>query len=98
MSDYISREALITAVEGNPYVTDSVKSYVRCTARSIPSADFHPVVKGKWIEYTRVVVPEPYNKWEQAWKCDKCGFDDGFPAYNFCPNCGADMREEIDHA
>ena len=39
MNDYISREALIKAVEGNPYVTDSVKSYVRCTAKSIPTAD-----------------------------------------------------------
>ena len=46
---------------------------------------------GQWIEYTKVIIPEPYNKWEQAWKCSECGFDDGFVAYNYCPNCGAKM-------
>jgi len=45
MNDYISREALIKAVDGNPYVTESVKSYVRCTAKNIPSADVVGVVR-----------------------------------------------------
>lgn len=49
---------------------------------------------GRWIEYTKVIVPEPYNKWEQAWKCSECGFDDGFIAYSYCPNCGARMATE----
>ena len=50
-----------------------------------------PVRHGRWIEYTKVIIPEPYNKWEQAWKCSECGFDDGFVAYNYCPYCGAKM-------
>ena len=54
------------------------------------------MVHGCWIEYTKVIIPEPYNKWEQAWKCSECGFDDGFVAYNFCPNCGARMDGEND--
>ena len=58
---------------------------------SIPAADVAPVRHGQWIEYTKVIIPEPYNKWEQAWKCSECGFDDGFVAYNYCPNCGAKM-------
>lgn len=45
MDDYISREALIKAVEGNPYVTDSIKSYLRCTAKNIPAADVVEVVR-----------------------------------------------------
>lgn len=49
--------------------------------------------KGDWIEYTKVIVPEPYNKWEQAWKCSECGFDDGFWDWKFCPCCGARMVE-----
>ena len=57
----------------------------------IPPADVAPVRHGRWIEYTKVIIPEPYNKWEQAWKCSECGFDDGFVGYNFCPNCGARM-------
>ena len=30
------------------------------------------------------------------WKCSECGcvFEDEKPTYNFCPNCGADMRKE----
>ena len=30
------------------------------------------------------------------WKCSVCGctFEDEKPNYNFCPNCGADMRGE----
>ena len=55
------------------------------------TVDAVPVVHGRWIEYTKVIIPEPYNKWEQAWKCSECGFDDGFVAYNYCPNCGAKM-------
>ena len=29
------------------------------------------------------------------WQCSECGcvFEDEEPTYNFCPNCGADMRE-----
>lgn len=61
---------------------------------SIPAADVEPVRHGRWIEYTKVIIPDPYNKWEQAWKCSECGFDDGFVAYNYCPNCGAKMDGE----
>ena len=61
----------------------------------VPAADVAPVVHGRWIEYTKVIIPEPYNKWEQAWKCSECGFDDGFVAYNFCPNCGGRMDLEV---
>ena len=60
------------------------------------SFDVAPVKHGRWIEYTKVIIPEPYNKWEQAWKCSECGFDDGFVAYNYCPNCGARMNGERD--
>lgn len=30
------------------------------------------------------------------WECSECGcvFEDEEPTYNFCPNCGADMREK----
>lgn len=97
MSDYISREALIKAVEGNPYVTDSVKSYVRCTARSIPSADVHPVVKGKWI------IHKPFDSGRhncnECIECSVCGTWFGHDCYeisNFCPSCGADMRQTGD--
>lgn len=58
--------------------------------------------KGKWIphreksrEYigtTLIHVTYDYRL------CDTCGYrvENGRPMYNFCPNCGADMREEQD--
>lgn len=84
MSDYISREALIKAVEGNPYVTDSVKSYVRCTARSIPSADVRENVKARWIDMGDHLL------------CSGCGATHYGADKNFCPNCGAGIREETE--
>ena len=54
--------------------------------------------KGKWIphnEKTReyigtVLVNVEY----EYWLCDSCGYrvNNGQPLYNFCPNCGVDMR------
>ena len=59
----------------------------------MPKVDAVPVVRGKWME-----IPEA-----EMFMCSECGepglsFDDVYvydlkPA-NFCPNCGADMRED----
>ena len=92
MAEYIEKNvaiARLTALEiGNPCATmTDAKRQISDTR----PADVAPVRNGQWIEYTKVIIPEPYNKWEQAWKCSECGFDDGFVAYNYCPNCGAKM-------
>ncbi len=51
----------------------------------VPAADFQPVVRGKWE-----------NTGSDVWKCSACGY--GIMPWNagvnYCPNCGADMREE----
>lgn len=53
------------------------------------SADVRPVVRGRWIK----CVGE--NGVTSACRCSLCGFEDNrFSVFNFCPNCGADMREE----
>ena len=54
---------------------------------TIPAADVRPAVRGKWIKPTR--VPD-----SMLDECSVCGFDTGAYTFNFCPNCGADMREE----
>lgn len=66
----------------------AVQAYANAISK-IPAADVRPVVRGEWkwemYQYT------PY--------CSICG-ERGFPGpangkkYNFCPNCGSDMREE----
>ena len=48
----------------------------------IPAADVRPVVRGKWKVYNNTYM------------CSSCGQPVSFWQSNFCPNCGADMREE----
>lgn len=92
MSDYISRQAAIEALAGwkiSPIVLDPV-----------PSADVRENVKGEWIE------DNPREK-SMMWRCSVCGRIAYYPTigkrkgfkkhcgYNYCPNCGADMRGEV---
>ena len=53
-----------------------------------PAADVRPVVRGRWIE-------KPYLLGTTN-VCSVCGENYGMPhgKYNFCPNCGADMKGE----
>ncbi|MGI5958997.1 MAG: hypothetical protein ACOX60_06250 [Massiliimalia sp.] len=53
---------------------------------SMPAADVRPVVRGKWVK-TDVGIYE----------CSICAHPETVHEvlrYNFCPNCGADMRGE----
>lgn len=44
---------------------------------------------GHWIER---IERDEYNDYEEEWfECDQCHIDSERP-YNFCPNCGADMK------
>lgn len=99
MDEYIEREAASAVIKRlkSPTRSPAQNELIRMAqvgVDRIPASDVAPVRHGRWIEYTKVIIPEPYNKWEQAWKCSECGFDDGFVAYNYCPNCGAKMDLE----
>ena len=59
---------------------------------TIPAADVRPVVRGQWK-----LDSDPGEPWRYV--CNICGEKTkdtvmGKPRANFCPNCGADMREE----
>lgn len=66
---------------------------------SIPSAE---PKTGEWIEVE--VFPEAYDiegikTWASEMQCDQCGLrhtaiEGHMTQYNFCPNCGADMRKQ----
>ena len=91
MVEYIEREKIWPALNAAcvPYNRATKKAI-----KSIPAADVRPVVRGKWnrtdayphrlycsVCYkTYLKNDELLERWE-------------FPL-NFCPNCGADMREE----
>ena len=64
---------------------------------NIPAADVRPVVQGKWSNDDRFYI-----------KCSHCGgcvraftgnaLLDYTQKWNFCPNCGADMRRNNDES
>jgi hypothetical protein len=90
MVDYIEREAALEAAKKSHLYFD-----IKPIINSIPAADVRPVVRGKWIDRD-----DDYYGWNM-WACSACGEEfvltEGTPDmndYHFCPNCGADMREE----
>ena len=98
MAEYIEREAALNADFKIPAkrldtriktARDAVQAYANYIA-ALPAADVKPVVRGRWIEG------------EYEWTCSVCGekfsfYDNAFlhDGY-FCPNCGADMRNEVE--
>lgn len=94
-TDFISREAAIKmrhackkdcstcdfAIEGDSWCQGEL--FVVDILR-IPAADVRPVVRSRWKAHGDCGVTEcPVCRWS----IEEC-ID-----YNFCPNCGADMRE-----
>lgn len=53
-----------------------------------PTIEAVPVVRGEWME----AIGENY--WFD-YTCSICGELEEFE-YNFCPNCGADMRKKVE--
>lgn len=90
MAEYIKREdaemALLERCKETGYggLTPDDIRLVMWTPWRIPAADVRPVVRGKWI-----TVKHP------LYECSICGavYQDVGYGFNYCPNCGADMRE-----
>lgn len=66
---------------------------------AIPSADVRENVRGEWLE--KEVVDDRKDAKIQQWQQARCSVCDKwhttpymyyFTNYNFCPNCGSDMR------
>jgi rubrerythrin len=101
--EYIEKEAAITKLRDvyeYEYPTaggdfdDYAIRIVPNVLHNLEPADVKPVVSGEWIE--GVYVGEVGDEIE--WHCSSCGFavlSDEYPAWHFCPTCGADMREEV---
>lgn len=97
MAEYIEREKAIEVLLSYPIGTFGGKDIYSAENRAcrneiqdIPAADVAPVVHGRWKEND--------NFDDGFWVCSSCGFVSEATAahklYKFCPNCGADMREE----
>lgn len=94
--DYISREALLRMVGHRPTTPttdreDRLISAFISTIGTFPAADARPVVRGKWE--TVMLDHERMGCRPTAHYCSECHQITWFRTF-FCPNCGADMRQE----
>ena len=100
MSDYIDREAVLDLAFTGKIIANCNFKKVCKLIEDIPAADVRPMKRGKW-ELDNDGLPV----------CSECGEvalqrlfinlpklipDIRMMRSNFCPNCGADMRGEID--
>lgn len=95
MSEYIDREDVLKILSEKNAAWDAYQK-----VQALPAADVRPVVRGRWEP---VMAHFTSGRTEQAWEeayapeytCSKCGFElIAYGEKNYCPNCGADMREE----
>ena len=94
MSDYISRDSVLALIQDDREVCANPTrelSFIREDINTLPAADVREVVRGKW---TLGHLPSTSGGSYAVVQCSECNSQ--FPIWrtNFCPNCGADMREE----
>lgn len=103
----MTREEAASEIEERVRVTEYVNSsYVDCVdieaLRIAIKALAQPErKKGDWKKYGGKIEAYDivgYKTWGQKRKCTNCDFIttyiEDFGLYSFCPNCGADMRDE----
>ena len=95
MAEYIERKKLIEHLKKDP-LFDIVERYgITGVIESIPAADVRPVVRGHWITEEEAEAKGDYSLRDACSVCGRCDWDCTESAsFNYCPNCGADMREE----
>lgn len=94
MADYIKRELVKSQFDKDEvYCYDVIMGAIDL----IPAADVRENVRGEWVgEYDGYADGNPVY---DMWYCSHCGYryeDDEPPKWNYCPNCGADMRGDVD--
>lgn len=92
MSDLISRSELIEDIKRRKYIDKPLEEIFETII------DEQPTVEPKRGEFTLAFTEE-----ENVWKCSVCDkywlLNNGTPfdnEMNFCPRCGADMREKVE--
>lgn len=90
MDEYILKDAAIIrackAIQ-NDFIAFAVKDAIK----AIPAADVQEVVHGVW-RYKTMTVPGGKGQTYAKWGCSNCKGKVKVRT-NYCPNCGADMRE-----
>lgn len=94
MSDYISREAALTALQNHELFNVSPRFLQ--ILRDLPAADVEPVRRGEWLR-----TDDDWNGLAII-QCSACGGEWCFEVdedvqllgYNYCPGCGCKMDLE----
>lgn len=92
MSDLISRQAVIdkmAELQGRAATKTELKGISKAWKRikKLPSVEPERK-KGKWEIYVISMLDG------EDCRCSECGKTGCVPYWNYCPNCGADMRGE----
>ena len=86
MAEYIERESVLMKLMQDGCCTKNLQSI-----SDMPAADVAPVVHGHWIEKEKYSFGIMYD----CSLCDNRILDNGY-SWNYCPNCGAKMDEEVE--
>ena len=94
MAEYIKREDALAELDNacRKYDEDVFLglSLAANAISKLPAADVRPVVRGEWV---KAEVAHQIRKKFQPECCSVCRREKR-GNWNFCPNCGADMRGE----
>ena len=96
MTDYIDREAVmqkfadhVKRSNNSDFAPMPTWNQAVQIVEDFPAADVREVKRGKWI-----ISKSPSVYHSDRFTCPYCDYDVDCVPTNFCPNCGADMREE----
>lgn len=93
MAEYIDRDILIKNIEQETMNILFTKSTALKYIRGAPAADVAEVRHGRWEDKTNISRAEV----EQRVDCSVCGqifWTTAVLSFNYCPNCGALMKED----
>lgn len=90
--DLISRDAAIDAVSEACFELRGVFGRCEDALKALPSAQPERK-KGRWIKVNGKTAINCSACYHCSWSLS---FEDTVKRFNFCPNCGADMRGEQD--
>ena len=94
----IDADALVKHCNGNPFITDSVKSYVQISVATMPTIEERKT--GKWIKKPEFCGDDASGFIDNHFSCSECKKEAEINSWgfyilsDFCPYCGARLVQE----